>query len=124
MELSFVQSDPDRAATEVALITAVIGTLLLAAPESVGRRGFIADPKQARILGAVDVVVAAGLLAGGRRAPWMAARAVATVGTAGFFGRIARSGPPTVGPALVAAGLLGMSVVDVGVVRSLHREGS
>lgn len=122
MELAFVQSDPHRTATQVGLITAVAGALLLAAPGPVGRRSWIEDPAQARILGAVDAVIAAGLLAGRPRAPWMAARVVANLGTAALFGRIARSGPPTIGPALVAGALLGVSVIDVGVARSLHRD--
>lgn len=120
MELSFDQSDPHRAATEVGLITAAAGALLLVAPGPVGRRSWTADPNQARIVGAVDVVIAAGLLAGRFRAPWMLARVAANVGTAAFFGRIARGGPPTIGPALVAGALLGICVVDVGIARSLH----
>lgn len=122
MELAFVQSDPHRTATEVGLITAVAGALLLAAPGAVGRRSWIEDPNQARLLGLVDVVIAAGLLAGRPRAPWMAARVIANVGTAAFFGRIARGGPPTIGPAVVAGSLLGVTAIDVGVASALHAD--
>jgi hypothetical protein len=123
MSLVPVPSDPGRAATVVGLVTTVAGVALLAAPERVGRRSWIAEPAQASALGAVDLGIAAGLLLARRRSRWMAARVVATVGTAAFFVRIARDGAPgapTIGPAAVAVALLGVSVVDVGVVGALR----
>ncbi|CAB4934484.1 unannotated protein [freshwater metagenome] len=114
-------ADPDRMAVAVGAGTAVIGTALLVAPEAVGRRSWIERPAEARILGLVDVVVAAGLLSGRARARWMAARAVATVGTAAFFAGIARRGPATAGPAVLAATLATVAIADVAAVRELAR---
>jgi hypothetical protein len=122
---SLAPSDPHRTASLVGFATTAIGTALLVAPDAVGGRAWIEDLLEARILGGVDVVIAAGLLLGEPRSTWMAARAVATVGTAAFFARIARDGAPgvgTAGPAVLAGALLAVSVVDVGVVRALRRE--
>lgn len=116
-------SDPDRMAVAVGAATAVIGAALLAAPEAVGRRAWIEHPAEARILGLVDVVIAAGLLSGRARARWMGARAVATVGTAAFFAGIARRGPATTGPAVLAGTLGTIAFADVAAVRELARRG-
>lgn len=125
MALPLAPAGPHRTATFVGFVTTVIGTALLVAPEAVGRRSWIEDPVEARILGGVDLAIAGGLLFGRPRSPWMAARVVANVGTAAFFGRIARDGKPgagTIGPAVVAGALLSISVVDLTVVRALRAE--
>ncbi|MDO9409339.1 hypothetical protein [Patulibacter sp.] len=114
-------SDPDRMAVAVGAGTVAIGAALLAAPEAVGGRAWIRSPAQARVLGLVDVVIAVGLLSGRRRAVWMGARAVASVGTAAFFADIARRGPATRGPALLAGALATVSIADVGAARELAR---
>lgn len=119
MPSPLVPSDPHRTAVGVGVVTAVVGAALLVAPGPVGRRAWIEDPVQARLLGLVDAVIAAGLLSGRRRAAWMLARAAASVGTAGFFGTVARRGPATVGPAVLAGALGAVSIVDVATALAL-----
>jgi len=114
--------DPRRAAAGVGAFTAVIGALLLAAPATVGRRVWIAEPAHARLLGAVDLALVPGLLAGRPRAPWMAARVIANLGTAAWYRRIARAMPGQRGPRVVVAALLAVSVVDLRFVMALHRD--
>lgn len=113
---------PERVATGVGLLTAAIGVALLAAPEAVGGRAWLTDPRVARAVGAVDLALAPGLIAGRPRSPWMAARVAANLGTAALFGRIARGSDAPVGPAVVAGALLVVSAVDVAVVRALRDE--
>lgn len=111
---------PERVATGVGLFTAVIGIALLAAPETVGGRAWIADPRVARAVGLVDLTLAPGLVTGRPRSPWMAARVVANLGTAALFARIARRADAPLGPATVAGALLAVSAIDVTVVQALR----
>lgn len=120
MELRLNPTDPHRTATEVGVVTAIAGAALLVAPGPVGRRSWLEDPRHAVAVGAADALIAAGLLLDRRRrARWLVARAAANVGTAALFARIARTGPPTVGPATVATALLAISLVDGGAARAL-----
>jgi hypothetical protein len=114
-------SDPHHAAAFVGAVTTVAGGLLVASPEGVGRRAWIERPTSARILGAVDLALVPGLVAGRPRWPWMAARVAANLGTAAFYERIARRGPARIGPRAVAGTLLALSVADASVVRTLRR---
>lgn len=120
MELRLHPTDPHRTATEVGVITAIAGAALLAAPDAVGRRSWLTDRRHALAVGATDAVIAAGLLLDRpHRSRWLVARVAANVGTAALFARIARGGPPTVGPAVVAGALLAISFVDGGAARAL-----
>lgn len=111
-----------RAAATVGASTAVIGTALIGAPTSVGARVWIAAPSSARVLGAVDLALVPGLVAGRPRWPWMAARVVANLATAGWYQRIGRGTPGQRGPRVVAAALVAVSITDLAVVAALWRD--
>ena len=69
-----------RTATTAGLVTAPTGVALLAAPRLAGATGLTAG--ESRAIGAVDLAIAVGLLAGRPRWPWATARAAANVATA------------------------------------------
>jgi hypothetical protein len=69
-----------RAAMSAGLITAPLGAALVAFPGVAAVAGL--DARTTRVIGATDLALAAGLLAGRPRWPWTAARAVANVPTA------------------------------------------
>ena len=101
-----------RAATSAGLITAPLGMALIAFP-GVGAVAGV-DARTTRVMGATDLALAAGLLAGRPRWPWTAARAVANVPTAVVC---LRTGSP-VGRA-VAVALAGLTVLDVATAAAL-----
>lgn len=111
-----------RAAATVGASTAVVGAALFGAPASVGARVWIAKPSSARVLGAVDLAMVPGLVAGRPRWPWMAARVIANLGTAGWYQRIGNDTPGQRGPKVVAAALVAVSIPDLAVVAALWRD--
>jgi hypothetical protein len=105
-----------RTARTAGLITAPTGVALLAAPRLAGITGL--TPGAARAIGAADLAIAAGLLAGRPSWPWAAARAAANVATAVV---VARTGTPS-GRALAGA-LAVLTCLDGAAARSLHAAG-
>ncbi len=103
-----------QAGRTAGLATVVIGSALLAAPRRVGALSGIDDPSTARRIGLVDLALAPGLLLGKPRWPWLAARAVANVGTAAVVGRSGWAGRAT------TAGLVTVTLVDAQAARTLH----
>ncbi|QBR93691.1 hypothetical protein [Nocardioides euryhalodurans] len=103
-----------RAGRTAGLATLVIGSALLAAPGRAGPLAGIDDPRTARRVGLVDLALAPGLLVGTPRWPWLAARAVANVGTAVAVGRGSWSGRAT------AVSLLALTLVDGQAARTLR----
>lgn len=79
-----------RAAIAVGAVTLPIGAALLVAPGWAGPLIGLTRPGGTRIIGALDVALVPGLLAGRPRWPWLAARAAANVGTAAYTLRQAR----------------------------------
>ncbi|MBC8090898.1 MAG: hypothetical protein H7Y15_02960 [Pseudonocardia sp.] len=73
-----------RMASTIGLITAGIGGVLVVSPTTFGPLMSLADPRGARLIGAVDLALVPGLLAGRPRWPWMAARAIGNVLTAAY----------------------------------------
>lgn len=108
-----------RAAATIGVSTGVIGAALFSAPVSVGARVWIASPSSARVLGAVDLVMVPGLVAGRPRWPWMAARVIANLATAAWYQRIGHATPGRPGPKVVAAALVAASITDLPVVAAL-----
>lgn len=103
----------EHAATSAGLITAPLGAALIAFPEIAAIAEI--DARTARVIGATDLTLAAGLLAGRPRWPWTAARAVANVPTAAAC---LRTGS-TLGRA-IAIVLAGLTVVDAAAAFGLH----
>lgn len=103
------------AARTAGLVTAPVGLALLVKPR-LATWPLDVSPGAARAIGAVDLALAPGLLAANNRAPWMAARAMANVGTAAVC---ARRGTPA-GRA-VAAGLALLTLVDGAAAVTLLR---
>jgi len=65
----------ERTAVIVGVASGLIGAALAVAPDSLGRATGFTHPLQARAVAALDLVIAAGLLTGRPRWPWLAVRA-------------------------------------------------
>ena len=105
-----------QTATNAGLVTAPTGVALLAAPGIAGATGLTAG--QSRAIGAVDLALAIGLLAGRPRWPWATARAAANVATALV---LARTGTPA--GRVLASSLAVLTGFDGAAARSLHAAG-
>jgi hypothetical protein len=66
------------------MFTAVAGTALLVTPARLGPVIGLAGARDAQLVGVLDLALVPGLLLGRPRWPWLAARAVSNVATAGF----------------------------------------
>jgi len=73
-----------RVATTVGAATLLIGGALLVAPERLGPLVGLSSPAGTRAVGALDLALVPGLLAGRPRWPWLAARAALNVATAAY----------------------------------------
>ena len=103
----------EQAAVIAGLVTAPTGVVLLAAPHLVGMTGL--SSVASRAIGAADLALAPGLLAGRPRWPWAAARAAANVPTAVI---LARTGTPAA--LTIAATLLVLTCLDAAAARTLR----
>ena len=75
-----------------------------------------------RLVGAVDVVLGAGLLLGRRRARWMVARALLNAAIGLVYARVLAEGHPRRGRAGVGAGLMAaLTLVDYSLSRRLRK---
>jgi hypothetical protein len=102
-----------RSATIAGAATGPMGVALLLRPGLIGGAGVSA--RTSRAIGAADLVVAIGLLAGRPRWPWAAARAAANVPTAVA---LARAGTPS--GRLFAASLVVLTVADAATALTLR----
>jgi hypothetical protein len=73
-----------RVATTAGVVTAIAGPALLGAPERVGPAIGLTAKRDAQLVGALDLALAPGLLFGRPRWPWLMARAISNLATAGF----------------------------------------
>ncbi|MER7556112.1 hypothetical protein ABTZ46_04170 [Nocardioides sp. NPDC126508] len=116
--------DPEsarRSAAVVGMATLPIGAAILLAPERVGRTLKLGDhPAALRLIGAADLALVPGLLAGRRRLPWMAARAGLNVAIAAYCAHLARS-EGNVGPKIAASALVVATVADARTILALRR---
>lgn len=112
---------PIRAALLVGIGSAVIGGALVAQPARFGPALGLVGDTDARLVGALDLALAPGMLWGRPRWPWAVVRAAGSVAIAGFclsrgHGTVQWSRTRT-----AAAGLLGLGVGDLALARSLRR---
>ena len=108
----------------VGIATLAAGAGLLAAPRLTTRvLGLEGEEAAMRLLGAADLVLVPGLLAGRPRWPWMVARAALNLGQAAWLADAAsRAGSP--GPARGgAAALVALTAVDGPTAVALRRAG-
>ncbi len=73
-----------RSATTVGAATLIIGCALLASPDRFGRALGLGGHRGAQIIGALDLALVPGLLAGTPRWPWLTARATLNAAMAAY----------------------------------------
>lgn len=113
-----------RSAAVVGLATLPIGAAILLKPEWVGRSLKLGDhPAALRVIGAADLALVPGLLAGRRRLPWMVARAGLNVAIAAYCTHLARS-EGTIGPKVAASALVFATAADTRTILALRRDES
>ncbi|WP_131813568.1 hypothetical protein [Mycolicibacterium fortuitum] len=74
----------DRIALAVGAASGLIGTALVIAPRTTGERIGIVDRTHTRLVGAIDLALGIGLLAGHPRWAWLATRAATNIATAAW----------------------------------------
>jgi hypothetical protein len=109
----------------VGVATLAAGAALVVAPRLITRAlGLEGEQAAVRALGAADLVLVPGLLAGRPRWPWMAVRAALNVAQAGWLAAAAgRAGSPGLargGAAVLAA----LTAIDGPTAIALHRAGA
>jgi len=104
------------------MATLPIGAAILLEPERVGRALELGDhPVALRVIGAADLALVPGLLAGRRRLPWMVARAGLNVAIAAYCTHLART-EGNVGPKIAASALVFATVADTRTILALRRD--
>jgi hypothetical protein len=111
--------------TAVGCVTLAAGVALVAAPGRVGAAfGLDGRDAELRAVGAADLVLVPGLLAGRPRWPWMAGRAALNLAQAAYIASIAgRSSSPAVVRATAGA-LAGLTAIDGPTAVALRRAGA
>lgn len=110
-----------RSATRVGLITLPIGIALVSAPARVGRLLSARDHSVAlRAIGALDLALVPGLLAGRLQSQWMTARAGLNVVIASYCLLLVRRERAT-GAMLGAAAMVAATVADGRTITALRR---
>lgn len=111
-----------RAAVTVGAATLLIGGALLTAPGRLGPLVGLSSPASTRVVGALDLALVPGLLAGRPRWPWLAARAALNVATAAYTLYQARdSVTHTTRSRAFALTLLAATVADSTAARASRR---
>ena len=111
-----------RVARIVGVGTAAIGGALVVAPGAAGPPMRLTDPPGARIVGALDLALVPGLLAGRPRWPWMSARAVLNLAIAAYGLRLARKNGRVGQARAVAAALAIATIVDATAAVAMLRD--
>lgn len=102
-----------------------LGTLLIAAPGAGTAAGLGDDRDAIRSAGVVDLVLGLGLRSGRHARGWMVGRMVGNALVASLALRnLARVGPHPGRSAVLAAVLVGLTALDVRILRALRRSRS
>lgn len=110
-----------RVATQAGLVTLPLGLALLADPTRFGRLLDGQSHHQSmRLIGALDVALAPGLIAGSQRGRWLTARAGMNLLIAGYCAGLARR-EGAVGARLTAATMLVATIYDGRAIAVLSR---
>jgi hypothetical protein len=110
-----------RSATRVGLITLPIGIALLASPSRAGRLLSTGDHSASlRTIGALDLALVPGLLAGRQRWQWMTARAGLNLVIAAYCLRLVRR-ERAAGAKIGAVAMVAATVADSRTIAALRR---
>lgn len=114
----------ERATTVAGLVTLAIGAALTAAPTRTALAMGLGDrPGTARTMGIVDLALAAGLLRGSPRWPWMTARSAFNVLIAAQYRAEYRAGSRRSKARAGAAAMAVLTVVDGALAVALKASG-
>jgi hypothetical protein len=110
-----------NSARNVGVTTLVIGIVLLVAPSRAGRLLRLGGdhPVALRIIGASDLALVPGLLAGRDRARWMAARAGFNVAIAAYCLWLVRR-ERTIGAGVGTVAMLAATLADIRTIAALR----
>jgi hypothetical protein len=104
------RSGDERIVSTAAVVSGVLGSILLIAPAGAGRAiGVDAGNRVLRMIGVVDLALGAGLLSGRPTWPWLVARAASNPLIAAVAVTYARS----LRARVLAAGLIGATIIDL-----------
>ena len=101
------------------IVTTVAGSALLCAPGRMGPLIGVMSRRDVRLVGALDLALAPGLMFGRPRWPWLAARAVSNVATGLFVLRRAEDGAPLRNARVFSAFLAAATLADLRAFRAL-----
>jgi hypothetical protein len=120
MGLSSQRSGGEPAVNAVAVVSLVLGLASFIAPAAVGRVFGVGSSRRVlRSIGVVDLALAPGLFFGRPRWPWLMARAASNPMIAAVCVMNARS----VRARLIAAGLIGATVLDLRTAARMRSSG-
>lgn len=112
----------ERMATTAGVVTAIAGSALLAAPERLGPVIGLTAKRDAQLVGVLDLALSPGLMFGRPQWPWLAARAVSNVVTAGFVLRRAANPGSRRNARAFSALMAVATVTDLRAVRQRTRD--
>lgn len=101
------------------VVTTIAGSALLCAPSRVGPLIGLTSGRDARLVGALDLALAPGLMFGRPQWPWLTARAVSNVATGLFALRRAEDGAPRRNARVFSAFLVAATLTDLRAIRGL-----
>lgn len=112
----------ERTATQAGLVTLPLGLALVAAPSRVGRH--LGDGNHVtamRVIGAFDLALVPGLVAGRQRSRWLQARAGLNLLIAAYFARLVTQERSALAGFTVAA-MIGATVADGRAIAALRNQ--
>ncbi|HEV7852697.1 MAG TPA: hypothetical protein VGP27_15290 [Mycobacterium sp.] len=101
------------------IVTTVAGSALLCAPGRMGPLIGLMSRRDVRLVGALDLALAPGLMFGRPQWPWLAARAVSNVATGLFVFLRAEDGGPVRNARVFSAFLAAATLADLRTFRAL-----
>ena len=108
-----------RLATAAGVITSIAGTALLGVPDRVGPVIGLTEKRDAQFVGALDLALATGLLWGRPQWPWLAARAISNLATAGFVLQRAADDPSRRNARVFSGAMVLATLADLRALRTV-----